>query len=173
MTKTATERLAQLKSQLRICNKHLTAIRKEVQEERDKGPDFAGELAERASEAQISLALIKKKISTAKGLIKKRKSEINEWKLWFTGINQVDKSAELQQLNEEIAWRATEIASQEAMVTGLYVDGLQAEGELEQAQTRLEALKEVNWDVPIKDDPRIKHLTAERDRLKASLDSQK
>ncbi len=158
-----------VKSQLKTIEQFIKDIRLQVQEERSKGPELKEDLSEKLVRAELKQAGIRKKIKSAKEQSKKRKKEIDEWKKWYKEIEQLDKMEELKQLNEEIAWRAADIAKKEGEINANYVKLLESEGECEQLKIRLEALNEVPADVGIDEDPRLKELLGERDALKAKL----
>lgn len=106
-------------------------------------------------QAQQELGKIEKAIQKAKAQSKKRKREIDEWKLWYNALGQVDKTLELKQLNSEIAWRADEIAQLERRIMELSQQSLAAESKVEACRVEISALKEGALDLPVAQDPRL------------------
>ncbi|MFK8102007.1 MAG: hypothetical protein AB8G15_05775 [Saprospiraceae bacterium] len=162
---TKNEKLKLLKMQMKDLNKVLSQMRRHVKEERKKGPAIEEEITHQLSLAQQELEALSKKITSAKAHSKKRKREIDEWKLWYNGVAQIDKSAELKQLQEEIAWRAAEIAAKEIEISTLLGHSLVAEGKCEQLKLRLEGLSNGIWEGPIDQEPRVKNVLQEIKRI--------
>ncbi len=162
---TKNEKLKLLKMQIKDLKKILSLMRRHVKEERKKGPAIEAEIDHQLSLAQYEMEALSKKVTAAKAHCKKRKREIDEWKLWYNGVAQIDKSAELKQLQEEIAWRAIEIATKEKEISELSLKVLLAEGKCEQLTLRLEALANGIWEGPIDQEPRVKNVLQEIKRL--------
>lgn len=159
------ENTAARKRQIELLDRLLAQTRAQVREERQKGPAFEAELTARLEKAQTALVAVRKKLTTAKGQVKKRKREIDTWKLWYQGLPQLNKTAELSQLNTEIAWRAAEIAAKEAEISTLYLELLTGEGACEQIKIQLEAIRASTPELPLDHDLRIRSLLEERAQL--------
>lgn len=157
--------------QARLLDKVLEETYQLIQEERDKGPELTQKLEKDLDEAHLNFEKLGKKISRAKTQIKKRKLEIDEWKEWYNALEQHDKTSELQQLNEEIKWRADEIANKEKEITELNLQLLDAEGQCEHLKIRLQALREVDQSLPIDKDPRILDLLEEKSLVNKQLEA--
>ncbi len=158
-----------LKRQLKVFDQLLAETRAQILEERAQGPDFEAELTRRLDHAQADLAVLRKKLTAAKAQSKKRKREIDAWKLWYNGLPNLNKSAELAQLNAEIGWRAAEIAAREAEISALYLELLAAEGACEKIKIQIEALRAGASEGPVEEDARIRSLLEERALLKAGV----
>ncbi|MGB0524308.1 MAG: hypothetical protein ACPGJS_15165 [Flammeovirgaceae bacterium] len=159
----------ELKERLKLLNQVLKDTHQLVQEEREHGPGMAIKLEQELENARLHLDKVSKKLSKAKAQIKKRKREITEWKQWYNGLEQLDKTEELKQLESEIKWRAEEITQNEAQIAELNAEHIEAEGQHEQLQIRLQALKEVDQSAPIEEDPRLQDIQAEIKQLTQQL----
>ena len=173
MDKTNNSVLGNLESQLKTIDQLLADTRHQLQEERDKGPAFMEELQERLILAQSRMAILQKKITSLKAHCKKRKREIDDWKVWYNGLHQLDKSSELQRLNQEISWRTADIASKESEISSLNLDLLQHDGTIEQIKVQLEALNSNILDLPIEEDPRFLHIQEEKEKILAKIEKLK
>jgi len=151
-----------LKAQLSVLDQILQNTYQMVKEERAHGPEFVTKLSEQLNQARADHEKLEKKMQKAKTYIKKRKMEITEWKQWYNGLGHHDKSKELKQLEDEIKWRADEIAAKQKVIAELIPQELEAEGLCEQLEIRLQALKEVDLNAPIEDDPRLQDIQEER-----------
>lgn len=168
-SQTAKETVKNLKKQVKHLDQMLATMREQVQDARAKGPAYQHELIRSRESTAARVATHRKMITSAKNHCKKRKREIDEWKLWYSGNEKADKSAELAQLNQEIEWRAADIAAKEAEISALYTELLVAEGEYEQLSLQLDALNALSDSDPVDADPRIQHLLEERKTLTAQL----
>ena len=101
--------------------------------------------------------------------IKKRKSEIKQWKQNFEGLTEDEKGEELKRLNSEISWRAQDIAAKEAEVAALYVERTSAEGVIESLKVKELVAKKGYLKKDLTEDPRFKALVQERDKMKQKL----
>lgn len=160
-----------LKEQLNLLDQVLQETHEMIQEEREKGPELLDELEQQLAKATSKHERIEKKLKRAKAQIKKRKREITEWKDWYNHSIAEDKLEELQQLNQEVGWRADEIATKEQEIAELLLKELEAEGNCEQLQLRIYALKEVDVSLPIAEDPRLVGIQEERQQLMQELDA--
>lgn len=167
---TAHRELQELTLQISEIDRILTQSHEQIIEECQLGLALAVMLTEKLEQLQTKRSAIKKKITKAKAHSKKRKQEIKKWKEWFDSQIPLDKAAELTKLNEEISWRAIEIAGKETEISSLYSELLQAEGACEFIIFRLEAMKEADMNAPIDEDSRIQSLLKEQEMLKAQLE---
>lgn len=161
-----------LKQQITHLDQLLSEMRRQVVEARRQGPSYRQELLRRQQQTEDQLAGHRKTISSAKAHCKKRKREIDEWKLWYNSSEKADKSADLDQLNREIEWRAADIAAKETEISAQYTHLLVAEGESEQLALQLEALSTLSDTDPVDADPRIQHILEARAALSKQLKTQ-
>ena len=143
----------------------LTALsetfRVRLESERAQGPPQLEQIQSKLAQLDTQAQYISQQIQKAKALSKKRKKEIDEWKLWYNGLGETDKSAELAQLNQEIDWRAAEIAKAEAKIADLSAQLLAQEGEEVALKQQLQALEAGVYDKPLEEDPRLVSVMAQ------------
>lgn len=161
--------LQEVKQNLKQFDQLIKQTRQQIKEALTKGPAYEEELASQLDTSETALAGIRKKLSAAKAHVKKRKSEIDEWKLWYAGLLESDKPDGLTQLNEEIKWRADDIANKETEISALYVDLVQAEGKSEFIKIQIEGLVHIDFDGKVDDDIRIKTLLKEKEKLQKKM----
>lgn len=162
-----------LKQQIKEFNHIIIRTHEEVREALDKGPDFGKELEERLEKSLKVIEAIRKKISSAKAHSKKRKREIDQWKDWYNSHTQLDRMVEWNQLNEEISWRATDIAKKEAEISSLYIELVQAEGVSENIKLQIEALARLDFNGKVDDDIRVQTLMKEKRKLERKMEKLK
>ena len=161
--------LREYNRKLREINKALTLVRKQVREIHSQGPSFMNALEKRMEESMLVVKGIKKKISAAKAQSKKRKQEIDEWKLWYNGLAHINKTKELKQLNAEIRWRAKDIAAKEKEISKLYKELIIAEGVEEQIKVQIEAVRNFDFKGKIDDEIQVKTLLREKKKLQSRI----
>lgn len=161
--------LQEVKQNLKQFDQLIKQTRQQVEEALVKGPAYEEELASQLETSETALAAIRKKLSAAKTHVKKRKGEIDEWKLWYAGLLESDKPAGLTQLNDEIKWRADDIANKETEISALYIDLVQAEGKSEYIKIQIKGLAYMDFDGKVDDDIRIKSLLKEKEKLQKKM----
>ena len=138
--------------------KFRTDYLKQLRAEHRGGAPTAEEIQQQIGDAEEAVTQLKAEIDAAKALSKKRKQEIDEWKLWYNGIAKIDKSVEWAKLEIEIAWRATEINDLHLTIGTLYEQHLAAKTRLEMARQRQTAFAHGALEKPLTEDPRYVQL---------------
>jgi chromosome segregation ATPase len=156
---------------LQLLNQTITRLRHQLKKEREPDAPTTEELSAQLETTRRQLERLHQQIKDAKAMSKRRKREIDEWKLWFNGLEKPDRSDEVRQLQSEIEWRAQDIARQEARISELNQQALSVEGEAEQIQLRLAAREEGLYKLPLEEDPRFKMAVEARNTLKQQLHS--
>jgi len=146
-----------------------TAIRKQLKAERAGGLPTEASLQAALDEAEDRVEQLEARIAKAKGLSKKRKREIDEWKTWYNNQPDIDKTAARAKLDGEIHWRADEIKKLEDQISRRIAKHLDAEGAVEQVRHQMAALEAGVYDRPIKEDPRLIGVLEELEEAKAAL----
>ena len=101
---------------------------------------------------------------------KKLKIEIDEWKLWYERLPENGKPLGALKLKIEVDQRAAEIDSVGKQIDQLRLSERQAWGELEHAKQRLAAFQASVYQLPLKEDPRLKGLQAAHAEAVAALE---
>jgi len=159
-----------LTNKLNFLDKQLRVMTRELKKERKEGQLSEAELSYKLQESQLAMDKISAQLKKAKEGIKKRKKEIKKWKEDYNIQDQLDKSAEWARLSAEIAWRSQEIISTEAMVASMYAQKTVIEGAVEAYKVKLQIFKEGHFNNDIKEDPRLRAITEERDAIEHRLD---
>lgn len=133
----------------------LAQLKNNLKAEREGGPPSPAELEAATDRIEAEIAGYQREINAAKALAKKRKREIDEWKLWYQGIGSVDKMAEKIRLDNELAWRANEINSAQEKIGALEAQKWESQGKMETVLQQIAALEAGVYDKPISEDPRL------------------
>jgi hypothetical protein len=112
--------------------------------------DRRAALTARVSRAQAA-------IDAHKARAKRRKQEIDRWKRWYaaSSVTPAAVPAALTRLQQEVAWRATDIAAAEAAIAALEAEKWQATGELHHLLDQVEAAARIAPGTPPAKDPRL------------------
>lgn len=167
---TDAQALEEAQARVEQLDRLLVELQDQLQKERAGPPPSAEALEATIQEAQAKVDRIQAVINEAKSLAKKRKREIDEWKLWYQGLPGIDKTAEWAKLQSEINWRGAEIRALEEQISGLETEKWNATGRLEMARQSLEALNAGVYDRPLEEDPRLVALQAEREAATDALE---
>ena len=151
-------------------NQRFAKLKRQLENERATMPLDHSALQAALEKAQTTVERIKSEISRLKATVNKRKKEIDEWKLWYNSLPGIDKNQELQQLLNEISWRAEEINSLNMKIGAFYAEHTAAEAEFELAKQRLDALSAGAYDQPIEADPRLLAIETARKSIRPTLD---
>ncbi|GEM_PF-5768340 len=156
---------------LQLLDQTISRLRHQLKKEREPDAPTTEELSAQLETTRRQQESIRKQIKDAKALSKRRKREIDEWKLWYNGLEKADRSDEIRQLQSEIQWRAQDIARQEARISELNQQSLSVEGAAEQLQLRLAAREEGLHKLPPEEDPRLKAAIEAKENLQQQLHS--
>lgn len=170
-TPAASKAVAEAQARLEQLDRLAVELRDQLEKERAEGPLAAEALKAAIQDAQAQVDRIQAEINEAKSLAKKRKREIDEWKLWYQGLPGIDKTAEWAKLKNEIDWRGAEINTLQEQISILETKKWTATGVLETARIRLAAFEEGVYDRPLDDDLRLVALQVEREAVAAALDN--
>ena len=151
----------------------LPHLKKMLKTERASGPPTQTDLDTAETQIETELAGVERQISAAKKLAKKRKREIDEWKLWYQNIGSSDKSAEKVKLDHELAWRADDINRAQEKIGLLETQKWETQGKLEAVLQQMAALEAGVYDRPISEDPRLLDLQETLNTAQANLKAAK
>ena len=130
-------------------------ITAQLVEEKSQTKPEREQLEKMMVEAIKKVQAIEMELNHNKSAAKGHKKEIDEWKRWYYGLSDIDKSADMEKLNAEINWRSGEISQLEAKIKKLNEQYFLAQSQVEQIKQQLHVLDSGHWDVPIEADPRL------------------
>jgi chromosome segregation ATPase len=166
---TNAEQLKQVKNQLAQLERQQELLMEELQAERDQGVLNEEILDRKIEQVKQKKEQLNRKLEKAKAHIRKRKREIKHWKESVERIEQLDKTAELDQLQKEIAWRASDIATKQEEIAALYTEKNEVSGVLVNLQAKMMIVEQGYHEKDISEDPRLLAITGERNTLQATL----
>jgi len=161
--------LKEAKMRLKALKSALREIKVQVKEERKQIRIDPAALKADVAAAKCQLEKVSSDLKQAKALSRKRKDEINEWKVWYEKLPVEEKSAGLVTLNNEIDWRAAELDSNGQKINELMMSEIEAEGAVEMAVQKLDAFKVGAHKLPIEKDPRLKGALAAVEKATAEV----
>jgi chromosome segregation ATPase len=143
----------------------------QLQAERDVGIPSEAQLRAELDTAQAEYNRLKEESDKAKAQAKHRKTEVDEWKQWYYSQPGLDKTAELEKLNSEIAWRATEIDTLQNQIIPLEASLVTVADTIEILKNKLAAVEAGVYLLPIEQDPRLLSLQEEYEAALAALNA--
>lgn len=164
------DQIVELQDQLTRLKQQREILLAEINIERESGLD-ENELKNSIAQAELDLQKTNKKLDKAKALVKQRKLEIKQWKDNFASLDKLDASQELIQLQNEIDWRAKDIAEKEVQIASLYDCKNNQTGVLENLKIKLTILEQGFHQQDIYQDPRLQGLEEELKELNAAIAS--
>jgi hypothetical protein len=166
-----TAALKEAKAQVKAMHSAVDSLRALIIAEREEGIHDPSVLQAEIDQARFNWEKSQLELSQAKGLSRKRKDEIDEWKAWYDRLSMDEKLAGLERLQNEIKWRAAELDANGKKINDLILAELEARGALEMAKLKLEAFLAGAHKLPIHKDPRLASAMAELDRGSAVVAS--
>ena len=168
-TKNPNLELEQNNELLKEIDKVIVHILEDIKKERSEDPPTEERLHQDIDQLLVLKEQVKNKINRLKGACAKRKNEISEWQQWFEKIEEVDKSLEKKQLDDEVNWRFKEITQKESVISRLYLDNQDFSGQIEAKKIQIEALKAGAHLLPSEEDPRLKEALRKKERLLSKI----
>jgi hypothetical protein len=136
----------------------LERLKAQLLAEHVAGPPDRSVLVADVFRCQTEADRVRRAIVVEKALAKKRKAEIDDWKLWYHSLSVGEKPAALLKLDAEIAWRANELDAVGNQINALNVAEVAAMGALEHAKQLLAAFDAGAYQRVAAEDPRLKGL---------------
>jgi hypothetical protein len=161
---------AEAKARVKFLSSLLAKMRAQIKAERAEAPPSLADLNTNIGQAQAAVTRIQADIEEGKLRAKKLKIEIDEWKLWYQRLPENGKPLGELKLKIEIDQRAAEIDAVGKQIDQLRLSERQAWGELEHAKQRLAAVEAGVYNLPLKEDPRLKGLQAAHAEAVAALE---
>jgi predicted nuclease with TOPRIM domain len=143
----------------------------QLQTEREAGVPSESQLQAELDTAQAEYNRLKEESDKLKAQAKQRKSEVDEWKQWYYSQPGLDKTAELEKLNAEIAWRSTEIDALQNQIIPLEEALITVLDTVETLKNKLEAVQAGVYLLPVEQDPRLLQLQEEYQAALAALNA--
>jgi hypothetical protein len=159
-----TAALKEAKAQVKAMHSAVDSIRALIIAEREEGIHDPSVLQAEIDQARFDWEKSQLELSQAKGLSRKRKDEIDEWKAWYETLSMEERPAGLERLQNEIKWRAAELDANGRKINDLILAEMELRGALEMAKLKLEAFLAGYHKLPINKDPRLVSAMAELDR---------
>ena len=127
-----------------------------IQALKEQGADVEAALRAEANARWEETEEIEIQIEGAKDQASSRKDEISEWKLWYNGLAEIDKTESMKKLEFEVGWRSKDIGEIEKKIVELQKSLLAAKGRLETARQMLAAFEAGVYEGSMVEDPRLK-----------------
>jgi hypothetical protein len=163
--------LKEAKEQVKELHSAVNKIRAQILAERETGVQDPFVLQAQIDSARLNWEKAQSDLILAKGLSRKRKDEIDEWKAWYEKLSNEEKPAGLERLQSEIKWRAAELDANGRKINDLILAEMESRGALEMAKLKLEAFHAGVHKLPLNKDPRLISAMAELDKSAAVVAS--
>jgi hypothetical protein len=156
--------LKEAKEQVKAMHSAVEKIRALIKAEREEGIHDPFVLQAEIDRARLNWEKAQSELSQSKGLSRKRKDEIDEWKAWYEKLSLDEKPAGLERLQSEIKWRAAELDANGRKINDLILAEMESREALEMAKLKLEAFHAGVHKLPLNKDPRLICAMAELDK---------
>jgi hypothetical protein len=130
-------------------------IRAQVINERAQAARGPAEIQKEFNRALQDWKTVQSELEKAKELARKRKDEIDEWKTWYEKLPAAEKASSIDRLQNEIRWRADELATNGNKINELIPKEFETRGKFEMAKQKLDAFHAGVHKRPIEEDPRL------------------
>ena len=144
-------------------------MREQIMKERAQLIHGPSSIQAEIDQTRLAWEKVQSDLDQVKGLSRKRKDEIDEWKAWYENLSMEEKPSGLERLQKEIGWRADDLSSNGEKINELNLRELEARGAYEMAILKLEAFHAGVHKRPLEEDPRLVGVMAELDKETASV----
>ena len=152
-------------------NRVVLEIKDDLKAEREGKPIDVNALKTELRKKRYERDEINTKIEKLKESSRNHKKAISQWKQWYEGIDEEDKTEERKKLVNEINRRAAEIKKIEEEIGQSFPIEANIREEIEILEFKIKILEQDKFDGPIDDDPRLSPLLTQQKKVKQSLES--
>lgn len=152
-------------------NRVVLEIKDDLKAEREGKPIDVNAIKTELRKKRYKRDEINTKIEKLKERSRNHKKAISQWKQWYEGIDEVDKTEKRNKLVSEINRRAAEIKKIEEEIGQSFPIEAKIREEIEILELKIKILEQDKFDGPIDDDPRFSPLLTQQKKVKQSLES--
>jgi len=152
-------------------NRVVLEIKDDLKGEREGKPIDVNAIKTELRKKRYERDEINAKIEKLKERSRNHKKAITQWKQWYEGIEEEDKTEERKKLVNEINRRAAEIKKIEEEIGQSFPIETKVREEIEILELKIKILEQEKFDGPIDDDPRLTPLLTQQKKAKQSLES--
>lgn len=160
-------KLNDAKERVKVLKSSADEIRVRIKAERAEAIHDPSIIQAEIERVRLNWEKVQSELDQAKGLSRKRKDEIDEWKTWYEKLPLAEKETGLARLQNEIKWRAAELEDNGKRINELIPQEFEARGVFEMAKLKLDAFNAGVHQLPEDKDPRLKGVLAELDKENA------